>query len=73
MKGNRRIIFPGGRPAKEEAMMDVRLGLRMRLVKRYYDEKTKEGVQVLDQLTKEQKLGRKSIQMKVKKRQIHIR
>ena len=35
MKGNRRIIFPGGRPAKEEAVMDVRLGMWMGIVKKY--------------------------------------
>ena len=72
MKDNRRIIFPGGRPAKEGAVMYVRLGMWMRLLKKYYAEDTKKGVQNSDQLTKELMMGRKNIQMKVRKGQIHI-
>ena len=72
MKGNRRIIFPGGKPAKEEVLMDVRLGMWMGIVKKYYTEETKEGVQNSDQLTKKQMMGRKSVQLKVKKGQLHI-
>ena len=72
MKGNRRIIFPGGKPAKEEVLMDVRLGMWMGIVKKYYAEETKEGVQSSDQLTKKQMMGRKSVQLKVKKGQLHI-
>ena len=46
IKGNRRILFPGDRPAKEEAVMDIRLSMWMGIVKRYNDNNTKEGVQV---------------------------
>ena len=40
--------------------------------KKYYAEETKECVQNSDQLTKEQMMGRKSVQLKVKKGQLHI-
>ena len=35
MKGNRRVIFPSGRPAKEETVFDVRLRMWMEAVKSY--------------------------------------
>ena len=72
MKGNQRIIFPGGRPAKEEAAMEVRLGMWMAVVKDHYNKETKDGVQITDQLDRVQMAERKSVQMKVRKGVLHI-
>ena len=63
MKGNRRIMFPGGRPAKEKEVMEVRLEMWMGIVKKYCTEETKESVQNSDLLTKEQMMGRNSVQL----------
>ena len=51
MKGNRRIIFPGGRRAKEEVVMDVRLGMWMKVVDKYYKEASKDSIQKSDSQT----------------------
>ena len=67
MKVNRRIIFPVGRPPKEEAMMDVRLNLWIDIVRKYLIEETKDGVQRSDQLYRDQMMGKKSIELKVRK------
>ena len=57
---------------KEETVMDVRLGLWIGIVKKFYTEHTKEGVQNSDQLSKEQMIGRKSVQNKVRKGVLHV-
>ena len=65
MKSNRRIIFPSGRPTKEETVMSVRLQMWMDLVKKYREEETKDGVQRSEQLDSSQRLGLKSLEDKV--------
>ena len=72
MKGNRRVIFPAGRPAKEETALDVRLRMWMETVRTYRTIETKEGKQKSNQLDNSQKQGFKSLEEKVKKGTIHI-
>ena len=42
MKTSRRIIFPPGRPVKEEAKIETRLEIWREIMKKYIEEKCKE-------------------------------
>ena len=59
MKSNRRIIFPTGRPPKEEAVMNVRYQMWMDSVRRYREKETEDGVQRSEQL--DNKLGARTL------------
>ena len=52
MKGNRRVIFPGGRPPKEEAILDARQEMWNRIMREYVTKNCDEkGRQRESQLT----------------------
>ena len=60
MKTSRRVFFPPGRNAKEEAGLEVRMGIWMNEYKKFMEENTKEGgEQVTKQLTPSQAAGRR--------------
>ena len=40
MKASRRVIFPLGRPVKEEAKIETRIGIWKKVIQRYILEKT---------------------------------
>ena len=64
--------FPGRQTPKEEVVMGIRLRMWMGIVRHYYNTETRDGVQILDQLYKEQMHGRKSVIIKVRKGNLHI-
>ena len=73
MKTNRRIIFPPGRPTKEEAVLEVRKEMWTNLTKQYILENCDQtGRQNTDQLDKAQTRGKKKLLMKVMKGQIYV-
>ena len=74
MKTSRRVYFPPGRPAKEEAGIETRLQIWRDIVRRYREEScNKDGTQKTKQLTHQQMVGRSKILKRVRKAEIVIR
>ena len=73
MKTNRRVVFPPGRPAKEEAVIEVRNKLWTDIVEEYMrnncDEKGKQKTKQLDQ---KQLRGMSKILKRVNKGEINV-
>ena len=73
MKTNRRIIFPPGRPTKEEAVLEVRREMWTNLTQQYIKEKCDpKGKQITHQLDKSQTRGKLKLTMRVRKGEIHV-
>ena len=75
MKVNRRIVFPGGRNPKEEAEIEVRKQTWLEIVNKYISENCKNEEKEQDltkQMSGDQIAGRKKLQQRVRKGEIHI-
>ena len=72
MKPSRRVIFPLGRPVKEEAKIETRIGIWKEVIQRYIRDKCKEGGKQEVNLDKSQSIGRMKVNKRVKNREIHV-
>ena len=73
MKTNRRVFFPPGRPAKEEAMIEVRKRMWTDIVTEYMEANCDaEGKQKVKQLDQRQERGLKKIMRRVNKGGINV-
>ena len=73
MKTSRRVVFPPGRGAKEEAVLETRKAMWQGVADRFMRENCKEdGSMDETQLTTDQVLGRASIRKRVMKKEIHV-
>ena len=72
MKASRRVIFPPGRPVKEEAKIETRIGIWKEVIEKYIREKTEEGGKQSVNLDSSQKRGREKINKRVMNREIHV-
>ena len=61
MKASRRVIFPLGRPVREEAKIETRIGIWKEVIQKYIRDKTEEGGRQSTNLDNSQKRGREKI------------
>ena len=73
MKTSRRVIFPPGRTAKEEATLEVRTNLWREILDSYVAKHCKEdGTQITTQLSHKQERGKTKILKRVMTGEIHV-
>ena len=72
MKASRRIIFQPGRPVREEAKIETRIGIWKEVIQKYIRDKTEEGGKQIINLDNSQKRGREKINKRVMNREIHV-
>ena len=72
MKASRRVIFPLGRPVREEAKIETRIGIWKEVIQRYIRDKTEEGGKKIINLDKSQVSGRAKINKRIRSREIYV-
>ena len=72
MKTSRRVIFPSGRPVKEEAKIETKYEILKEVVAKYIEQNCKEGGKQEINLDKSQKSGRVKMNKRVRSREIYV-